>query len=123
MKKRIVKLTESDLEKLVQRIIKEENINEEDNASSFDIKDVDNWMEKFQQYFINKQVGQAATRKINTVPEQAAIIAALMDFFKVTPAQISKAKQLLLQKRKEQGQQGQKQDQQQSGEEDLNFDA
>ena len=122
MKKRIVKLTESDLEKLVQRIIKEENINEEGDASNFDIKDVDNWMEKFKQYFINKQVGQAATRKINTVPEQAAIIAALMDFFKVTPAQISKAKQLLLQKRKEQGQ-GQKQDQQQSGEEDLNFDA
>ena len=47
--KKIIKLNESDVERLVKRIIREEG----EDENSFDIKDVDNWMNSFKQYFLN----------------------------------------------------------------------
>jgi hypothetical protein len=108
MKKRIVRLTESDLENLVKRIIKEE----EEGENSFDIKDVDNWMNSFKQYFLNKQAGKTATKRINTVPEKAGLVAAFMDFLQVDMAQITMAKKMLKQQQNKEG-----------GQEDLNFDS
>ena len=108
MKKRIVRLTESDLENLVKRIIKEE----EEGENSFDIKDVDNWMNSFKQYFLNKQAGKTATKRINTVPEKAGLVVAFMDFLQVDMAQITMAKKMLKQQQNKEG-----------GQEDLNFDS
>jgi hypothetical protein len=111
---KIIKLNESDVERLVKKIIREEG----EDENSFNVKDVDNWMSKFKEYFLNKQVGASATKKVNTVPEKAALAAAFLDFLQVTPTQIGKAKQLLANKRKEQGQQGQ-QSQEQGGDENF----
>jgi hypothetical protein len=115
--KKIIKLNESDVERLVKKIIREEG----EDENSFNIKDVDSWMSAFKEYFLNKQVGKSVTKRINTVPEKAGLAAAFMDFLGVDTAQIGKAKQLLANKRKEQGQQGQEQGQEQGG--DENFDA
>jgi hypothetical protein len=98
---------------LVKRIIKEEG----EDENSFNIKDVDSWMSAFKEYFLNKQAGKSATKRINTVPEKAGLAAAFMDFLGVDTAQIGKAKKLLTDKRKEQ----QGQEQGEGG--DENFDA
>jgi hypothetical protein len=115
--KKIIKLNESDVERLVKKIIREEG----EDENSFNIKDVDNWMNSFKQYFLNKQAGKSVTKRINTVPEKAGLAAAFMDFLGVDTAQISKAKQILSKKR----QQGnQEQGGQEGGDEggDENFD-
>jgi hypothetical protein len=114
--KKVIKLNESDVERLVKKIIREE----EEGENSFDIKDVDNWMNSFKQYFLNKQAGKTATKRINTVPEKAGLVAAFMDFLGVDTAQITKAKEMLKRQRdKKGGQEGG----QEGGPEDLNFDS
>jgi len=94
MKKRIVKLTESDLEKLVQRIIKEEESQGED---TIDIKDVQNFMAMLDQYFLNKAAGKSASRKINTTLERAGLIAAMIEKFGVDMTIVNKARTMLKQ--------------------------
>ena len=93
MKKRIVKLTESDLEKLVQRIIKEE-----EGEDTIDIKDVQNFMAMLDQYFLNKAAGISASRKINTTLERAGLIAAMIEKFEVDMTMVNKARTMLKQK-------------------------
>ena len=92
MKKRIVRLTESDLEKLVQRIIKEE-----EGEDTIDIKDVQNFMAMLDQYFLNKAAGRTASKKINTSLERAGLIAAMIEKFEVDLALVNKARTMLKQ--------------------------
>ena len=101
MKKRIVRLTESDLENLVKRIIKEEDEDQGDDQSggeeTIDIKDVQNFMAMLDQYFLNKAAGRTASKKINTSLERAGLIAAMIEKFGVDLALVNKARTMLKQ--------------------------
>jgi hypothetical protein len=101
MEKRIVRLTESDLEKLVKRIIKEgENnpiMDTPKEEGTIDIKDVQNFMNMLDQYFLTKAPGKSASKRINNNLEKAGLIAAMMDKFGVDVNLVSKAKNILKQ--------------------------
>ena len=96
MKKRIVRLTESDLEKLVQRIIREEDEmdpnapeqggdEEDDNP-----QDVKNFLEAMKKFFLNKYPRFA--NKINTRKEKALLLAALAEELQVDLSMLQMAK-------------------------------
>ena len=96
MKKRIVKLTESDLEKLVQRIIKEEG---EEMASSEENtgdenqdnpKDVKEFLMAMKKYFMDKY--PRFGKRINTRNEKVLVLAALAQQLGVDPNMIGQAK-------------------------------
>lgn len=95
MKKRIVRLTESDLENLVKRIIKEEGEDQGGSEETIDIKDVQNFMAMLDQYFLNKAAGRTASKKINTSLERAGLIAAMIEKFGVDLALVNKARTML----------------------------
>jgi len=97
MKKRIVRLTESDLERLVQRIIKEEdemdpNAPEEsgDNENEDNPQDVKNFLEAMKKFFLNKYPRFA--NKINTRKEKVLLLAALAQELEVDLTQAQAAK-------------------------------
>ena len=96
MKKRIVRLTESDLEKLVQRIIKEEdemdpNAPEQGGDEEGDNpQDVKNFLEAMKKFFLNKYPRFA--NKINTRKEKIMLLAALAEELEVDLTQIQAAK-------------------------------
>jgi hypothetical protein len=105
MKKRIVRLTESDLENLVKRIIKEEDEgqggdqggDQSGGEETIDIKDVQNFMAMLDQYFLNKAAGKTASKRINTSLERAGLIAAMIEKFGVEMALVNKARTMLKQ--------------------------
>ena len=106
MKKKIVRLTESDLEKLVQRIIKEEdemdqntpedggemdqNTPEDGGENEDNPQDVKNFLEAMKKYFMNKYPRFA--NKINTRNEKAMLLAALAQELGVDTNMINMAK-------------------------------
>lgn len=97
MKKRIVKLNESDLETLVKRIIKEEemdpNSSEEGgkgDKNSDSPRDVKMFLNAMNKYFMDKYPRFAD--KINTPKEKALLLAALADELQVDPNMINRAK-------------------------------
>jgi len=97
MKKRIVRLTESDLENLVKRIIKEEeemdpNAPEEGGESEEEDnpRDVQMFLDAMKKYFMNKYPRFA--NKINTRKEKAMLLAALAEELGVDASMINMAK-------------------------------
>jgi len=95
MKKRIVKLNESDLETLVKRIIKEEEMdpNSSEEGSSEDKdnpKDVEMFLDAMKKYFMDKYPRFA--NKINTRKEKAMLLAALAEELEVDTNMINMAK-------------------------------
>jgi len=95
MKKRIVKLNESDLETLVKRIIKEEEMdpNSSEEGSSEDKdnpKDVEMFLDAMKKYFMDKYPRFA--NKINTRKEKAMLLAALAEELEVDTNMINIAK-------------------------------
>ena len=96
MKKRIVRLTESDLEKLVHRIIREEdemdpNAPEQGGDEESDNpQDVKNFLEAMKKFFLNKYPRFA--NKINTRKEKIMLLAALAEELEVDLTQIQAAK-------------------------------
>lgn len=96
MKKRVIRLTESDLEKLVQRIIKEEdemdpNAPEEGGEENDDNpQDVKNFLEAMKKFFLNKYPRYAS--KINTRKEKALLLAALAEELQVDLSMLQMAK-------------------------------
>lgn len=95
MKKRIVKLNESDLETLVKRIIKEEEMdpNSSEEGSSEDKdnpKDVEMFLDAMKKYFMDRYPRFA--NKINTRKEKAMLLAALAEELEVDTNMINMAK-------------------------------
>lgn len=97
MKKRIVKLNESDLETLVKRIIKEEEMDPnsseeggEGDKNSDSPRDVKMFLDAMHKYFLDKYPRFAD--KINTPKEKALLLAALADELQVDPNMINRAK-------------------------------
>lgn len=95
MKKRIVKLTESDLELLVKKIIREEemdpNASEEGSDENEDNpKDVQMFLDAMKKYFMDKYPRFA--NKINTRKEKAMLLAALAEELGVDTNMINMAK-------------------------------
>jgi len=95
MKKKIVRLTESDLENLVKRIIKEEdemdqNTPEDGGENEDNPQDVKNFLEAMKKYFMNKYPRFA--NKINTRKEKAMLLAALAEELGVDANMINMAK-------------------------------
>ena len=97
MKKRIVRLTESDLERLVTRIIKEQELEAPADADKSDNpQDVDNFMEAMKKYFIEKY--PRFSNKINTKNEKASVVAELAAMLGVDLAQMQRAKTIMKKK-------------------------
>jgi len=95
MKKRIVKLNESDLELLVKKIIREEemdpNSSEEGGEEEDDNpKDVKMFLEAMKKYFMDRYPRFA--NKINTRKEKAMLLAALAEELGVDTNMINMAK-------------------------------
>lgn len=98
MKKRVIKLTESDIEKLVQRIIKEEDgdMNQQDSSQQDSSEegdnpqDVKNFLDAMKKYFLDKYPRFAG--KINTRKEKILLLAALGQELDVDLTQAQAAK-------------------------------
>jgi hypothetical protein len=95
MKKRIVKLNESDLELLVKKIIREEemdpNSSEEGGEEEKDNpKDVEMFLDAMKKYFMDRYPRFA--NKINTRKEKAMLLAALAEELGVDTNLINMAK-------------------------------
>ena len=95
--KKVIKLNESDVERLVKKIIREEGEDQGGSEETIDIKDVQNFMAMLDQYFLNKAAGRTASKKINTSLERAGLIAAMIEKFGVDLALVNKARTMLKQ--------------------------
>jgi len=93
MKNRIIRLTESDVERLVKKIIKETEDGEEVPQGQDNPKDVEKFLELADQYLFNKYGAYA--EKIDTTKEKAMIIAALAKKWGVESGDLSKVKSIL----------------------------
>ena len=93
MKNRIIRLTESDVERLVKKIIKETEEEQEVPQGQDNPKDVEKFMELADQYLFNKYGAYA--EKIDTTKEKAMIIASLAKKWGVESGDLSKVKSIL----------------------------
>lgn len=87
MKNRVVRLTESDLENLVKRIIKEEG---EEKMEQRDVEDFINALKKL---FLGKY--PKLVERLNTKMERIAVIAELAKLMGVNPSEIQGAKAVI----------------------------
>lgn len=87
MKNRVIRLTESDLEKLVKRIIKEEG---EEKMEERDVEDFINALKKL---FLGKY--PKLVERLNTKMERIAVIAELAKLMGVNPSEIQGAKAVI----------------------------
>lgn len=93
MKKRIVKLNESDLELLVKKIIKEEEMDpngSEEGSDEDNPRDVQMFLDAMKKYFMDKYPRFA--NKVNTRKEKAMLLAALAEELGVDTNMINMAK-------------------------------
>lgn len=98
MKNKIVRLTESDLEKLVQRIIKEGENSQptedgqqgEEQTDKPNPKDVEEFMVAFDKLFIQKF--PKYSKKINNREERIMLVKSFSDMLKIAPSELGSAK-------------------------------
>jgi hypothetical protein len=93
MKNKVIRLTESDLEKLVKKIIKEaEEIdpNSQSEEPTDNPKDVKNFLDAMKKYFMEKYPKFAS--KIDTKKEKAMLLASLSNELQVDTNMINLAK-------------------------------
>ena len=89
--KKVIKLTEADLEKLVQKIIREENGQQgEEQTDEPNPKDVENFMAAFNDKFIKKY--PQYTKRISNKEERVMLAKAFADMLKITPSELNSAK-------------------------------
>ena len=89
--KKVIKLTEADLEKLVQKIIREENGQQgEEQTDEPNPKDVENFMTAFNDKFIKKY--PQYTKRISNKEERVMLAKAFADMLKITPSELNSAK-------------------------------
>jgi hypothetical protein len=95
--KKVIKLTEADLEKLVQKIIREENGQPsqggqqgEEQTDEPNPKDVENFMAAFNDKFIKKY--PQYTKRISNKEERVMLVKAFADMLKITPSELNSAK-------------------------------
>jgi hypothetical protein len=95
--KKVIKLTEADLEKLVQKIIREENGQPsqggqqgEEQTDEPNPKDVENFMTAFNDKFIKKY--PQYTKRISNKEERVMLAKAFADMLKITPSELNSAK-------------------------------
>lgn len=100
--KKIVRLTESDLSRLVNRIIKEEENIEQNQGESEgqdgdpnkdSPTDVKKFLGAFREYFLNKY--PQFVKRINTKNEKALLIAAMAQLLKVDASDIARMRSQL----------------------------
>jgi hypothetical protein len=90
MKKKVIRLTESDIERLVTKILKEEG---EENMSQDNPKDVQKFLDLADKYLFQKY-GKIAG-KIDTPKEKAMLISALAKKWGVDTSDLAKVKSIL----------------------------
>lgn len=98
MKNKVIKLNESDLEKLVQRIIKEgetvqpteDGQQGEEQTDKPNPKDVEEFMLAFDKLFIQKF--PKYSKKITNREERIMLVKSFADKLKVTPSELGSAK-------------------------------
>lgn len=87
MKNKVIRLTESDLEKLVKRIIKEEG------EEQMNPRDVEDFISLLNEKFLDKYPKFVA--RLNTKMERIAVIAELAKLMGVDPSDIQRAKSII----------------------------
>jgi hypothetical protein len=97
--KKVIKLTEADLEKLVQKIIREGKENGqpsqggqqgEEQTNEPNPKDVENFMAAFNEKFIKKY--PQYTKRISNKEERVMLVKAFADMLNITPSELNSAK-------------------------------